>query len=216
MAVTDSSENGGAPHGPASHSGLVRAAVPRAAPRRDRDATIEGLTLAVDRLRRGAAALKAENKDLRAEIAGLQPAARSHRSDDAPDLQFGRLAEIALPTGSGAPGAARMIIAHCLGGLVSQRTLPDVQLLVSELVANGVQHGELRDGDMVLVRVYLAAETLRLEIENPGTAGVVASSPPGRGHDRDGYGLDLVDRLAARWGVSRADSTNVWFEMGRA
>jgi anti-sigma regulatory factor (Ser/Thr protein kinase) len=109
-----------------------------------------------------------------------------------------------------------MIIAHCLGGLVSQRTLPDVQLLVSELVANGVQHGELRDGDMVLVRVYLAAETLRLEIENPGTAGVVASSPPGRGHDRDGYGLDLVDRLAARWGVSRADSTNVWFEMGRA
>jgi anti-sigma regulatory factor (Ser/Thr protein kinase) len=212
MSATDSSQNGGAPPGRASHSGPIGTA----APARDRDATIQGLTLAVDRLRRGAAALKAENQDLRAEIAGLQPRARSRRSDDTPNLQFGRLAEVALPIGSGAPGAARMIIAHCLTALVSQRTLPDVELLVSELVTNGVQHGELRDGDMVLVRVYLAAETLRLEIENPGTAGVVASSPPGRGHDRDGYGLDLVDRLAARWGVSRADSTNVWFEMGRA
>ena len=216
MPETDSSANGGAPLGRSPHSGRFGTAAAPVAPDRERDAAIEGLTVAVDRLRRGAAALKAENHELRAELAGLQPATRGRRSDDAPIRQFGKLAEIAIPTGSSAPGAARMVIAHCLTGLVSQRILRDVELLVSELVANCVQHGGLRDADTVLLRVYLAAETLRLEVENPGTAGVVASTPPGRRPRHDGFGLDLVDRLTARWGVIRADSTNVWFEMGRA
>lgn len=211
MPATERNPNGGAPPSRVPHFGPDGTA---AADLR-RDAAIEGLTLAVSRLRRGAAALKAENHELRAEIAGLQLAAPSRHSGDAPIRQFGRLAEITLPAGSGAPGAARMVIAHCLTGLVSHRMLPDVELLVSELVANSVEHGELRDGDTVLVRIYLAAETVRLEIENPGTAGVVACRPPVRG-SRDGFGLNLVDRLSARWGVDRAGSTNVWFEMGRA
>jgi two-component sensor histidine kinase len=105
-----------------------------------------------------------------------------------------------------------MVIAHCLTGLVSERILPDAEPLVSEIVTNSVQHGQLGDGDTVLVRIYLAAETLRVEIENPGTAGVVASGSPSR---FGGFGLDLVDRVAARWGVSRSGGTNVWFEMGR-
>ena len=129
---------------------------------------------------------------------------------------FGRLAEVALPNGSRAPGAARLVIDHCLTGLVSQRVLPDAELLVSEVVTNSMRHGELGDGDTVVVRVYLAAETVRLEIENPGTAGVVAARPPGRRLRQDGFGLELVDRLAARWGVNRAGGTSVWFEMGRA
>jgi anti-sigma regulatory factor (Ser/Thr protein kinase) len=129
---------------------------------------------------------------------------------------FGRLAEVALPKGSRAPGAARMVIAHCLTGLVSDRILPDAELLVSEVVTNCIRHGELGDGDTVVVRVYLAAETVRLEIENPGTAGVVAASRPDRGFRRDGFGLELVDRVAASWGVRRTTGTSVWFEMGRA
>jgi two-component sensor histidine kinase len=150
-------------------------------------------------------------------VAGLRRATRRRRRDeDAPSREVGRLAEIALPSGSGAPGAARMVITHRLGGLVSERVLPDVELLVREIVTNCVEHGELRQGDVVLIRVYLDAETLRLEIENPGTAGVVALSPHGRRSRRDGFGLELVDRLAARWGVTRAGSTSIWFEMGRA
>jgi anti-sigma regulatory factor (Ser/Thr protein kinase) len=215
VPADDGSTNGGAPPSRAPHSGLVGTATSPAAHDRERNAAIEGLTLAVDRLRHGAA-LKAENHELRAEVAGLQPAAPSPRSDDVPIRQFGKLAEIALPAGSSAPGAARMVSAHCLTGLVSQRILPNVELLVGELVTNCVQHGELRENDTVLVRVYLAAETLRLEIENPGTAGVVASGPPGHRRRRRGFGLDLVDRLATRWGVTRAGSTNVWFEMRRA
>jgi anti-sigma regulatory factor (Ser/Thr protein kinase) len=152
----------------------------------------------------------------RAEITGLPPASPSRPGDDVPIHQFGMLAEIALPTGSGAPGAARMVVAHCLTGLVSQQILRDAQLLVSEVVTNSLTHGELGDGDTVVVRVYLAAESMRLEIVNRGTAGAVTARKPSR-HSRDGgFGLDLVERLTASWGVRRNGGTNVWFEMGRA
>jgi anti-sigma regulatory factor (Ser/Thr protein kinase) len=206
MTATDSSPNGGDP--------LSRATP--AAPDGKQDAVIEGLTLAVGRLRRGAAALKAENHELRAEISGLRPATPTRRSDDAPIHPFGMLAEIALPTSAGAPGAARMVVAHCLTGLVSQEILLDAQLLVSEVVTNSLRHGDLSDADTVLVRVYLAADTVRLEIVNPGTAGAVTARSPDRGSRGGGFGLDLVDRLTASWGVTRNDGTNVWFEMGRA
>jgi hypothetical protein len=197
MPATESTSNGG-------ERSRRFARVPGA----ERDATIEGLTVALSRLRRGAAALKAENHQLRAEVAGLHLATPGRRGGDAAVHELGRVAEIALPTGAGAPGAARMVVAHCLTGLVAQGVLENAELLASELVTNSVEHGELGDGDTVLVSVYLAADTLRLEIENPGTAGVVSSRHPG-------FGLDLVDRLAARWGVSRDRSTSVWFEMAR-
>ena len=199
MPAAESSVNGGAP---SARDGK-------------RTATIEGLTVAVGRLRSGVAALKAENRGLRAELAGLEREA-SGRRGDAPRGELTRLAEIAIPTGSRAPGAARMVVDHCLSGLVTQRILHDAELLVSELVTNSIDHGELGDGDSVLVSVYLATDTLRLEIENRGTAGVVASSPRHDQPRRGGFGLKLVDLLAARWGVSRDRSTNVWFEMTRA
>jgi anti-sigma regulatory factor (Ser/Thr protein kinase) len=126
------------------------------------------------------------------------------------------LAEIALPTGSSAPGAARMVIAHCLTGLVSQHILLDAQLLVSEVVTNSLRHGHLSDGDTVLVRLYLAADSVRFEIVNRGTAGTVTARPPDHRSRGGGFGLDLVDRLTASWGVRRNGGTNVWFEMGRA
>jgi anti-sigma regulatory factor (Ser/Thr protein kinase) len=216
MPPSDSSPNGAGPPGDLAHSGPGGAVARQVAPDRGRDAAIEGLTLAVGRLRSGAAALKAENHELRVEIAGLQPATASPGGGVAPIHQFGKLAEVPLPTGSAAPGAARVVIAHCLTGLVSQRILSDVALLVSELVTNSLVHGELQDGDTVVVRVYLAADTLRVEVENPGTGGVIASGPRDGRSRRGGFGFHLVDRLATRWGVTRAGRTNAWFEMGRA
>ena len=206
--ISDRSPNGGAP---SSRVPPGAGGAPQPVPDRAQDAAMEGLYTALDGLGRGAAALTAENHQLRAQIAGLQPEVSSRRSGDEA-IPFGELAEIALPTGSGAPGAARKILDHCFTGLVSQQILTDAELLVSELVTNSVQHGELDTDDTVLVRILLAAESLRVEVENPGTAGVVALDRSGR----RGFGLELVVSLAARWGVSRDRSTNVWFEMGRA
>jgi anti-sigma regulatory factor (Ser/Thr protein kinase) len=200
MPATDSSSNGGAP---SSRTG-------------ERAATIESLTVAVGQLRRGAEALKVENRELRAEIAGLERAETRRRSGDAPIRDLTRLAEIGLPPGLRAPGAARCVVDHCLSGLVTRRVLRDAELLVTELVTNSVDHGELGDDDSVLVSIYLATDRLRLEIQNPGTAGVVVPNRAGRESGQGGYGLDLVNLLAARWGVMRNRDTSVWFEMARA
>jgi anti-sigma regulatory factor (Ser/Thr protein kinase) len=134
---------------------------------------------------------------------------------DARDRRFGMLAEIALPTGSAAPGAARMVVAHCLNGLVSQQILLDAQLLVSEVVTNSIVHGALGDGASIVVRVHLAADALRLEVHNPGITGTIAAG----GGDLEGgrgFGLELVSLLSTRWGVRRDVDTCVWVEMARA
>jgi len=178
--------------------------------------TIDGLTVVVGKLRRAAAALKAENHQLRAEIAGLHLSASNQRSGDAPGPALGKLAEIALPAGSSAPGAARTVVRHCLSGLTAHRILHDAELLVSELVANSVMHGELDAADTVLVTIYVAADALRFEIDNPGTAGAVGRTRLVQQPRVGGFGLELVERVAASWGVIRNRSTTVWFELGRA
>jgi anti-sigma regulatory factor (Ser/Thr protein kinase) len=203
MPATDSSANGGAPSARAARPG-------------DQDGTIERLTVAVGKLRRGAAALNAENRELRAEIAGLEREAAGRRRGDVPIRELTRLAEIVLPAGPRAPGAARVVVDHCLCGLVTQRVLQDAVLLVSEVVTNSVDHGEVGAGDSVLVIIYLATDTLCLEVQNPGVAGVVAASREGREAGKGGFGLDLVDLLASRWGVIRNTNTSVWLEMARA
>jgi anti-sigma regulatory factor (Ser/Thr protein kinase) len=128
-----------------------------------------------------------------------------------PDLA--RLGEVVLPADQNAPGAARIVVEHCLAGLAAPRVVDDAKLLASELVTNSLQHADLRDDDLVRVRVDLGAEALRVEIENPGTAGTVGvRSPDAR---TGGFGLQLVEDLAACWGVARTHSTTVWFESAR-
>jgi anti-sigma regulatory factor (Ser/Thr protein kinase) len=156
-----------------------------------------------------------EARASRATPAALKTAP-SRRGEGSPIQPFGMLAELALPTGSNAPGAARMVVAHCLTGLVSRQILLDAQLLISEVVTNSLRHGELSDDDSVLVRIYVAADSVRLEIVNRGTAGAVTARPPDRQSRGGGFGLDLLDRLTASWGVRRNSDTNVWFEMVRA
>ena len=202
---TDSASNGGSPS-----DRLAR--VPQGHPR---EATVEALTAALGQLRRGAAALHAENNLLRAEIEALRPEAIDPGSGDVSGLEVGQLAEIELPSGPSAPGAARVVIDHCLSGLVAPGILQDARLLASELVTNSVCHADVESGTIVL-RMDLTAQTLRLEVENAGTADVVARKSAGRREGRGGYGLELVELLTTRWGVSRNHTTSVWLEMGRA
>lgn len=174
MPAADGSSNGGVPRRRlvrSRHAGSELTSVESSASERRLQATIEGLTVAVGRLRRGAAALKAENHQLRTELAEHRSTAPGRRSGDPPVRELGELAEIALPRGSHAPGAARMVTAHCIAGLVAPQVLHDAELLVSELVTNCLVHGQLGEHDTVLVRIYVGAKTLRFEIENAGTAG---------------------------------------------
>jgi anti-sigma regulatory factor (Ser/Thr protein kinase) len=102
-----------------------------------------------------------------------------------------------------APARARERLV-ALAGAVTPRMLEDLRIVVSELVANSVKYGP---GAPITVRLRVASAS---EVEDQGDATEppqVRRRPGGPG---GGYGLNLVDRLAARWGVHDG-STHVWF-----
>ncbi|HEY6772074.1 MAG TPA: ATP-binding protein [Solirubrobacterales bacterium] len=88
------------------------------------------------------------------------------------------------------------------------RTLIDLTAVVTELVNNAVAHGPQRP---ITVALAVDDETIRGEVTDQGnpTAALPkrrAATPPGA------LGLQVVDQLTARWGVT-AGSTHVWFEL---
>ena len=82
---------------------------------------------------------------------------------------LGTLGEVVLPADAAAAGAARIVIGHCLTGLVSRRIVAEAQVHGGELVSNSLLHAQVGGGDVVRVRVYVGSEALRVEIDNPGT-----------------------------------------------
>lgn len=114
---------------------------------------------------------------------------------------------------SNGPYAAREARRHvsALGPKVPERVLPDLTLLVSELVTNSYRHAGLSDDDAIRLRVLLDEGTLRIEVLDRGTAG----NPSIKGSaDEGGWGLQIVEQLADRWGTEKTPGgTTVWFEL---
>ena len=115
-----------------------------------------------------------------------------------------------LPKGADAPAMARDAIRQ-LEGHVNPELVEDATLLASELVTNSVKYGG--DGQ---IRLQIEAEPgrLRAEIVDQGS-GFEPSTRASRhmtASDEGGWGLELVEKLAAEWGVHEG-STHVWFEI---
>jgi anti-sigma regulatory factor (Ser/Thr protein kinase) len=90
----------------------------------------------------------------------------------------------------------------------------DASLCLSELVTNAIQHSPAAEPeDELELTVELGDRALRVEVSDPGS-----SFEPGEPREGDarGWGLFIVDRLASRWGVDRAERTTVWFEIEMA
>jgi anti-sigma regulatory factor (Ser/Thr protein kinase) len=174
---------------------------------------IETLTEAVSSFTNGARALKADNADLRAEVARLRGhlhlPVRTHEQ-----VEGAELAEVAIPIGPLAPAGARDVIEQCLAGRVAASVLEDAQLISSELVTNSVCYSGAADDAEIVVRVHMWRDTCRIEVEDPGWLGDVAPTSPDRAHGT-GMGLHLVQMLSERWGVVRsADGpTRVWAQL---
>ncbi len=125
------------------------------------------------------------------------------------DTEVGHL-EVRLPIDVDAPAAARAALARFLRDAAAS-SLAGAQLVASELVSNSVRHSGATPADQLVMRVELAAGTVRLEVEDPGRNGPVRTRPP----DLDGgggMGLNLVRTLCERWGVEHpaAGGTRVW------
>jgi anti-sigma regulatory factor (Ser/Thr protein kinase) len=106
-----------------------------------------------------------------------------------------------------APATARRAI-EGLSGTVADDLLPDVKLLVSELVTNSVKYGG--EGALRLQIDTDGPRRLRAEVIDQGVGFVpVARDRPAT--EVGGWGLHLVQTLSNRWGVHEG-STHVWFE----
>ena len=65
---------------------------------------------------------------------------------------------------------ARTLVRTSLKDVLSDGSLDDAQLLVSELVTNGVRHGEIGADERIelAAEVYPEAHTLLVEVRHPG------------------------------------------------
>lgn len=116
---------------------------------------------------------------------------------------------LTLAPDASAPSRARVSL-RALGLGLPPHVLRDVQLVVSEFVANAVEHGPR---ESVRVEVELGTDdVVRGEVIDQGVAGVPAIR---RDVDApESLGLAVVDELTTAWGV-RYGSTHVWFELAR-
>lgn len=90
--------------------------------------------------------------------------------------------------------------------------IEDAQLVISELVANGVEHGKPRDDGMVEVSWCVHDDVVRISVRDGGTASTLR---PLHFNDESlrGRGLAIVDALCDSWGVEADGGTRITAEL---
>ena len=109
-----------------------------------------------------------------------------------------------------ASGVARAAVRDRFADALSRDAMEDLELVVSELVSNAVEHG----CGTVRLDVDLDRYGLHAFVADGGDGGDGFDYvPSSAGVDSPcGRGLSIVDALATRWGT-RAGRTHVWFDV---
>jgi len=115
-----------------------------------------------------------------------------------------------IPRTPEAPAAARRDV-EGLAGRLADDVLPDVRLMVSELITNSVKYGAA--GPVRLLIDFRGPRRVRVEVADRGD-GFVPTARARPATAVGGWGLHLVETLSDRWGV-REGSSQVWFEIER-
>src|SRR4051794_29612453 len=118
--------------------------------------------------------------------------------------------DVDIARDTSAPANARRAVER-FGDHLQPDIVPDVKLLVSELITNSVKYG--RDGTVQLKLRSEAPEHVHVEVVDQGV-GFVPSARDRPKTEPGGWGLHLVEALTRRWGVHEG-STHVWFEIDR-
>jgi two-component sensor histidine kinase len=111
---------------------------------------------------------------------------------------------VALPRDRSAPRQARALIRDHAPDLPKER-LDTAVLLISELVTNAIMHGAGR----IVMTIERSGPVTRFAVTDEGAGTPRVRDDPGA---EGGWGLRLVEQLAARWGL-RQSGTGVWFEI---
>ena len=118
--------------------------------------------------------------------------------------------ELVLPAAPTAPAEARAVV-EAIGSDLPEPVLVDAKLLLTEVVANAINHGS-RGMQAVIIRI-VRNHFVRVEVVDPGPMFNPDPRPPGTGAG-GGRGLFLVDAVAHAWGVEPDEAgKKVWFEL---
>src|SRR4051812_24372388 len=104
-----------------------------------------------------------------------------------------------------AGGVARVALREKFAGALRRSTFADLELVVSELVTNAVEHGR----GAVQLEVTHTDRELRGSVSDRGSGFVYELRPFSDTRD-GGRGLAIVDALVTNWGIRRG-STVIWF-----
>ncbi len=117
-------------------------------------------------------------------------------------------AEVLVLDGPAMLSQARGFVAEQLRRLALPDVITDAQIIVSELVTNVFLH----TGGVARLAVVDHPDGARVEVRDSSTAPPVRTGPAGNA--MTGRGLQLVESLAARWGVDALpDGKAVWAEL---
>ena len=123
-------------------------------------------------------------------------------------VAFGFVTSLELPPDHAASARARRFVSDTMRTWGHDDVIPDVELLVSELVTNAVLHARSAS----VVTIVRSGTTLRVSVSDTSP-----TRPRLRNYGPDavtGRGLLLVDRIAKRWGVDLLPGgKSVWFEV---
>jgi two-component sensor histidine kinase len=112
-----------------------------------------------------------------------------------------------LPATPGSIPLARDKVVGLVEGC-DDRVADDLRLLVTELFTNSVRHAGLTEQESIEIRVDRRDGALVVSILDGGRGFRSRPAPDG------GWGLLLLSKIAARWGVDEGrDGTAVWFEL---
>jgi anti-sigma regulatory factor (Ser/Thr protein kinase) len=106
-----------------------------------------------------------------------------------------------------AVASARRFVVSVVADLLDDARRRDVELLVSEVVTNGVLHAA------TTMQLVICAEQEHVHVELIDHAAGEPQIRPEAGSE-GGFGLRIVSQLATRWGVRHeAGAKAVWFEV---
>ncbi len=114
---------------------------------------------------------------------------------------------VTLPKSPGSAAQARDLLGR-LADELPTKILDDARLLISELVANAVEH-VAEDGE-IGVSIALDDGVLRVEVRDPGPGFEFVERAGDAGASDRGWGLVFVNRVASRWAH---EPGRVWFEL---
>jgi anti-sigma regulatory factor (Ser/Thr protein kinase) len=118
--------------------------------------------------------------------------------------------QVTLPNGDGSVRLARQVTRDVLARWQLAHLEDTAALLVSELVTNAVRHA--RHTHAIALDLEIGDTWLRIEVQDADPCWPHQRTP-GR-FDESGFGLVLVDGLAANWGVREtATGKAVWAEL---